>query len=139
MNLLKAFLALGAVGLTAAQNGTARINSTNVGPPLIRTPVPVVPVKPLIPLLPPNVSVPGVFPWKPAYNATVIIVKSFTTWCPGPTVFVMNHKSYTAKGPTMLTITNCPCTITKVSASLSSCRLGHDGPIYEPHALMKWS
>ncbi|POS81006.1 hypothetical protein DHEL01_v200579 [Diaporthe helianthi] len=112
MNLLKAVLMLGAAGLTAAQNntGTARVNSTNVGLPLIRTPVPVAPVIPPFTLT--NVSVPGVLPGKP-YNATVVIVKSFTTWCPEPTVVVVNHKSYTAKGPTMLTITNCPCTITK--------------------------
>lgn len=106
MQLLKTFLVFGAAGLTAAQNNTARVNSTNVGPPLIRTPVPVLPNNTTLPV------------WKPGYyNATIVIVKSYTTWCPGPTVIVVNKQSYTAKGPTMLTITNCPCTITKVRLS----------------------
>lgn len=109
MQLLKAILTLGAVTLTAAQNNTVRVNSTSFPPP-IRTPIPVNPV------LPTNGTKPGVQPGKPGYyNGTVIvIVKSYTTWCPGPTVIVVKDKTYTATGPTMLTITNCPCTLTKV-------------------------
>lgn len=103
MQLLKAFLALGAVTLSAAQN------STFIPPPVVR-PLPV------IPIIPTNASRPGVQPGKPGYyNGTVVVVvKSYTTWCPGPTIVVVKDKTYTATGPTMLTITNCPCTITTV-------------------------
>lgn len=102
MQFLKTFLALGAVTLTAAQNSTVRINSTSIPTP-IRPPVPVVPI------LPTNASRPGY-----SNGTVVVIVKSYTTWCPGPTVVIVKDKTYTATGPTMLTITNCPCTITKV-------------------------
>lgn len=109
MHLLKAILTLGAVALTAAQNNTVLVNSTSIAPP-IRTPIPVNPVLPI------NGSKPGVQPGKPGYSngTVVVIVKSYTTWCPGPTVVVVKDKTYTAMGPTMLTITNCPCTFTKV-------------------------
>lgn len=114
MQLLKAILALGAATLTAAQNNTVRVNSTSIAPP-IRTPIPVNPI------LPTNVTVPG-RPGKPGYSngTVVVIVKSYTTWCPGPTVVVVKDKTYTATGPTMLTITNCPCTFTKVRTSFFS-------------------
>ncbi|KUI62429.1 Cell wall protein SED1 [Cytospora mali] len=46
-------------------------------------------------------------------NATaVLVVDYFTTWCPEATVLTYNSKYYTATGPTELTITDCPCTIT---------------------------
>ncbi|KUI70888.1 Cell wall protein SED1 [Cytospora mali] len=46
-------------------------------------------------------------------NATaVLVVDYFTTWCPEATVLTYNGKYYTATGPTELTITDCPCTIT---------------------------
>jgi hypothetical protein len=104
MQLLKSFLVLGAVGLTAAQNSTAYVNSTPVEPPIFRTPIPIRPP-------PTNTTLP---PKHGYHNATVVVVKSYTIWCPEPTVIVVNHQSYTATGPTMLTITNCPCTITTV-------------------------
>lgn len=112
MKLLNAILALGAVSLTAAQNNTVLVNSTSIAPP-IRSPVPVI-ISPTIPI---NGSKPGVQPGKPGYtNGTVVVVvKSYTTWCPEPTVVVVKSKSYTVTEPTMLTITNCPCTFTKVS------------------------
>lgn len=116
MKLLNSILALGAVGLTAAQNVTVRINSTSIAPP-IRSPVPII--------IPPNAingSKPGVQPGKPGFtNGTVVvIVKSYTTYCPEPTVVVVKGQSYTATGPTMLTITNCPCTFTKVRVKFLS-------------------
>lgn len=130
MQLLKAFLALGAVTLTAAQNGTILINSTSFPPP-VRPPVPIIPVP--IPHI--NGSRPGPQPGKPGYtNGTVVVVvKSYTTWCPGPTVVVVKDKTYTATGPTMLTITNCPCTYTKVRTGFLPSNLLDDarsGPFY---------
>lgn len=128
MQLLKAFLVLGAVTLTAAQNSTILINSTSFPPP-VRPPVPVIPV----PIPPINGSRPGPQPGKPGYtNGTVVVVvKSYTTWCPGPTVVVVKDKTYTATGPTMLTITNCPCTYTKVRIGFLSSNL-MDGPHLGP-------
>lgn len=109
MQFLRAFLVLGAATLTAGQNSTFRISSTSVIVPPIRTPIPVIPV------IPTNSTRPGQ-PGKPGYNngTVVVVVKSYTIWCPEPTVVVVKGKSYTATGPTMLTITNCPCTITTV-------------------------
>ncbi|KAF2227241.1 hypothetical protein BDZ85DRAFT_988 [Elsinoe ampelina] len=53
-------------------------------------------------------------------NRTVSItevVQSFTTFCPGPTTLVYNGQSYVATGPTVLTVTNCPCTVTRAVSS----------------------
>lgn len=127
MQLLKAFLALGAVTLTAAQNSTILINSTSIPP--VRPPVPIIPAPIIpVPVSPINGSRPGVPPGKPGYtNGTVVVVvKSYTTWCPGPTVVVVKDKTYTATGPTMLTITNCPCTYTKVRIGFLSSNLLDD-------------
>ncbi|KAG4442791.1 hypothetical protein IFR05_001737 [Cadophora sp. M221] len=44
---------------------------------------------------------------------TTETVTKFTTYCPEPTTLVYNHKTYTATKDEVLTITNCPCTITK--------------------------
>ncbi|KAG5438209.1 hypothetical protein PCANB_003060 [Pneumocystis canis] len=40
------------------------------------------------------------------------IVMSYTTSIPWPTVFVQNKKTYTVPEPTVLTVTDCPCTLT---------------------------
>ncbi|KAG8628625.1 hypothetical protein KVT40_002490 [Elsinoe batatas] len=45
------------------------------------------------------------------------VVQSFTTFCPGPTTLVYNGQSYVATGPTVLTVTNCPCTVTRAVSS----------------------
>lgn len=115
MQFLRAFLVLGAATLTAGQSSTVRTNSTSVIVPPIRTPQAV----PVIPVIPTNSTWP-VQPGKPGYNngTIVVVVKSYTIWCPEPTVVVVKGKSYTATGPTMLTITNCPCTITTVRIHL---------------------
>lgn len=47
-------------------------------------------------------------------STTVLVVDKYTTWCPKATEFTVNGKGYTATGPTMLTVTDCPCTITTV-------------------------
>ncbi|KAG6366481.1 hypothetical protein INS49_000658 [Diaporthe citri] len=51
----------------------------------------------------------------PAMNGTItttIVVNSFVTYCPVPTVITWKDVCYTAKTPGPVTITNCPCTIT---------------------------
>lgn len=54
----------------------------------------------------------------PLMNGTItttIVVNSFVTYCPQPTVFTWKDVCYTAKTPGPVTVTNCPCTITTVS------------------------
>lgn len=47
------------------------------------------------------------------YGATVTeVVSSYVTYCPSPTELVQGNKTYTVTEPTILTITDCPCTIT---------------------------
>ncbi|KAF2198486.1 hypothetical protein GQ43DRAFT_434228 [Delitschia confertaspora ATCC 74209] len=47
----------------------------------------------------------------PAYVTEV--VTAYTTYCPAPTEIVHGSETYTVTEATTLTITNCPCTITK--------------------------
>ncbi|OAQ58164.1 hypothetical protein VFPPC_17028 [Pochonia chlamydosporia 170] len=42
-----------------------------------------------------------------------IIRTAYTTYCPEPTKFAVGNVTYTVTKPTTLTITNCPCTLTK--------------------------
>lgn len=44
---------------------------------------------------------------------TTEVVTAYTTYCPGPTSIVHGNKTYTVTEATTLTITDCPCTITK--------------------------
>lgn len=46
-------------------------------------------------------------------SSTTVVVSSFTTYCPSSTEFTFNGKTYTATDSTTLTITDCPCTLTK--------------------------
>ncbi|TKX21437.1 hypothetical protein C1H76_6511 [Elsinoe australis] len=46
------------------------------------------------------------------------VVSSYTTYCPGATSVVQNGQTYVATGPTVLTITNCPCTVTRAVTSV---------------------
>ncbi|RDW59837.1 hypothetical protein BP6252_12924 [Coleophoma cylindrospora] len=51
----------------------------------------------------------------PCYYATEVVT-AITTYCPSATVFTYNNgtpATYTATGPGTVTITNCPCTVTK--------------------------
>lgn len=48
---------------------------------------------------------------------TTEVVTSFTTFCPFATQLTYNGQTYTASSATVLTITNCPCTITKAVSS----------------------
>ncbi|ROW04897.1 hypothetical protein VMCG_04903 [Cytospora schulzeri] len=56
-------------------------------------------------------------------NATttgIRVVDSFTTWCPKATVVTYEDETYTATEPTMLTVTNCPCTVTTTGAAYAT-------------------
>lgn len=48
---------------------------------------------------------------------TTEVVQSYTTYCPSPTTFAQGSHTYTVTGPTTLTITDCPCTITRSEPS----------------------
>ncbi|TID17200.1 hypothetical protein CANINC_004059 [Pichia inconspicua] len=43
------------------------------------------------------------------------VVTALTTYCPEPTTFEQNGKTYTVTEATTLTITDCPCTVTHTS------------------------
>ncbi|KAF2746895.1 hypothetical protein M011DRAFT_468182 [Sporormia fimetaria CBS 119925] len=47
----------------------------------------------------------------PVYET--VTVSEYTTYCPGPTEITQGTKTYTVTESTTLTITDCPCTITK--------------------------
>ncbi|KAK8020437.1 hypothetical protein PG990_005575 [Apiospora arundinis] len=44
---------------------------------------------------------------------TTEVVNQYTTYCPGPTQITYGTKTYTVTAPTTLTISDCPCTISK--------------------------
>ncbi|KAI9147257.1 Clock-controlled protein 6 [Paramyrothecium foliicola] len=44
---------------------------------------------------------------------TTEIVQSLVTYCPAPTTIVQNSKTYTVTEATTLTISDCPCTVSK--------------------------
>lgn len=44
---------------------------------------------------------------------TTTIVSIFTTSCPAPTTFSTNGQTYTATEATVITVTDCPCTLTR--------------------------
>ena len=57
----------------------------------------------------------------PTKNGTVyetITTTAITTYCPYATSIVLGSKTYTVTEATTLTITDCPCTITKVSSTI---------------------
>ncbi|KXS95486.1 hypothetical protein AC578_8797 [Pseudocercospora eumusae] len=60
-------------------------------------------------------------PVKPAY--TTEVVTEFTTYCPESTQITHGGVTYTVTEATTLTITNCPCTVTKpvYSSVVTSC------------------
>ncbi|GAO46391.1 hypothetical protein G7K_0622-t1 [Saitoella complicata NRRL Y-17804] len=47
-------------------------------------------------------------------STTTEVVKSYTTYIPSPTLLVEGFQTYTILSATMLTVTDCPCTRTKV-------------------------
>ncbi|KAI8669331.1 hypothetical protein NCS57_00747900 [Fusarium keratoplasticum] len=62
---------------------------------------------------------------------TTEVVTAYTTYCPGPTEITHGGKTYTITEATTLTITDCPCTITKpvITTSAVVC---HDCPAPPP-------
>ncbi|TDZ27014.1 Clock-controlled protein 6 [Colletotrichum sidae] len=58
-------------------------------------------------------------------NVTYVteVVSAYTTYCPGPTVITHADKTYTVTTATTLTITDCPCTVTKpvLTTSIVKC------------------
>lgn len=48
-------------------------------------------------------------------NVTYVteVVESYVTYCPAPTEITHGTQTYTVTEPTTLTITDCPCTVTK--------------------------
>ncbi|TKA76409.1 hypothetical protein B0A49_05396 [Cryomyces minteri] len=48
------------------------------------------------------------------------VVTAYTTYCPAPTSIVHGNQTYTVTEATTLTITNCPCTITKPATSAAA-------------------
>lgn len=70
-----------------------------------------------------NVSVAKTYPTASAspvwqyYNMTVpttVVVPALTTVCPYATTMTYNNVAYTATKGETITVTNCPCTVTKV-------------------------
>ncbi|KAF5651218.1 clock-controlled 6 (CCG-6) [Fusarium sp. NRRL 52700] len=63
---------------------------------------------------------------------TTEVVTAYTTYCPGPTEIVHGDKTYTITEATTLTITDCPCTVTKpvITTSAVVC---HDCPAPSAH------
>lgn len=55
---------------------------------------------------------------------TTEVVTSYETYCPGPTTVVVNNQTHTVTTATTLTITNCPCTITKPHTTTSCTTVG---------------
>ncbi|KAI1056627.1 hypothetical protein NW752_001047 [Fusarium irregulare] len=58
---------------------------------------------------------------------TTEVVTAYTTYCPGPTEIVHGDKTYTVTEATTLTITDCPCTVTKPVLTTSAV-VCHDCP-----------
>ncbi|MCJ1383728.1 hypothetical protein MMC17_006842 [Xylographa soralifera] len=58
--------------------------------------------------------------WNGTTVYTTEVVTAYTTYCPAATSIVHGNQTYTVTEATTLTITNCPCTVTKpVLASTS--------------------
>ena len=53
-------------------------------------------------------------------TVTTEVVDVYTTYCPGPTEITHGTKTWTVTEPTTLTITDCPCTVTKPVITTSS-------------------
>ncbi|KAH8881602.1 hypothetical protein GQ53DRAFT_832287 [Thozetella sp. PMI_491] len=62
----------------------------------------------------------GASAWKSNVTYTTEVVTAYTTYCPGPTEITHGGTTYTVTEATTLTITDCPCTITKPVTTSSS-------------------
>lgn len=52
------------------------------------------------------------------YSTKYEVVSEFTTYCPEATMLTVNNKTIVVTEPTVLTITDCPCTLTHVESSI---------------------
>ncbi|KAI5807977.1 hypothetical protein DFH27DRAFT_522661 [Peziza echinospora] len=61
-------------------------------------------------------------------------VKQYTTYCPLPTTFVVNNETYVVTEPAVVTVTNCPCTVTKTYQIVTEtiCPGGCEHPTAKP-------
>ncbi|KAI1389770.1 uncharacterized protein F4822DRAFT_212853 [Hypoxylon trugodes] len=81
----------------------------------------------------------GVSASYPASNATQYtteVVTSYETYCPGPTQITYGTNTYTVTEATTLTITDCPCTVSKpvYTTSSVSCATCAPAPVYPTSA-----
>ncbi|KAI1380886.1 hypothetical protein F4677DRAFT_203071 [Hypoxylon crocopeplum] len=82
----------------------------------------------------------GVSATYPASNATAYtteVVTSYETYCPGPTQITYGTNTYTVTEATTLTITDCPCTISKpiyTTSSVSCVTCTPVAPVYPTSA-----
>ncbi|KAK6950865.1 hypothetical protein Daesc_007393 [Daldinia eschscholtzii] len=72
-----------------------------------------------------------------ATQYTTEVVTSYETYCPGPTQITYGTNTYTVTEPTTLTITDCPCTISKPiyttsSVSCATCAPAPSYPVQTP-------
>ncbi|KAL7622998.1 hypothetical protein AAE478_006677 [Parahypoxylon ruwenzoriense] len=77
----------------------------------------------------------GVSATYPAANATQYtteVVTSYETYCPGPTQITYGTNTYTVTEATTLTITDCPCTISKPVYVTSSVSCATCSPVSPP-------
>ncbi|KAI2638954.1 hypothetical protein GGS26DRAFT_587726 [Hypomontagnella submonticulosa] len=70
-----------------------------------------------------SATYPVAYPSANATQYTTEVVTSYETYCPGPTQITYGTNTYTVTEATTLTITDCPCTISKpvYTTSLVSC------------------
>jgi hypothetical protein len=54
---------------------------------------------------------------------TTEVVTAYTTYCPAPTTLTYSDKTYTITEATTLTITDCPCTVSKpvMTSTVTAC------------------
>ncbi|KAH7325984.1 hypothetical protein B0I35DRAFT_123235 [Stachybotrys elegans] len=68
-----------------------------------------------------------------ANNVTVVteVVEVYTTYCPGPTEITYGSSTYTITEATTLTITDCPCTVTKpvTTSAIEVCHTCTETPV----------
>ncbi|SMR53535.1 unnamed protein product [Zymoseptoria tritici ST99CH_1A5] len=105
---------------------------------------------------PPAYEAPPVYSAAPVYNATesaapthassapayvssapvytTEVVSSYETYCPGPTTLTYASQVYTVTEATTLTITNCPCTVTKPVYTAPAVETHPAGPAAPPAA-----
>lgn len=70
--------------------------------------------------------------WMNSTITMTTVVTAFTTYCPSPTLLTYNDVVITVTEATMITVTNCPCTLTSVC---TSCNTHNPYPINLPPSI----